>query len=102
TGIVEAAQILLDHGATVDAKEKFGGQTALRGASAPRHPQMMQRLIARGADVNARSIDRNYQRHVTAEGPPKNLDSGGFTPLLYAAREHCAACVARPLNDNTG
>ena len=32
---------------------------------------------------------RDYQRHVQAEGRPKNLDSGGFTPLLYAARENC-------------
>src|SRR5439155_1254601 len=62
-------------------------------ASARRHPQMMQFLISKGADVNARSIDRDYQRHVTAEGRPKNLDSGGLTPLLYAARENCLACV---------
>ena len=93
TGNVEAAQVLLDHGAAVDAKEKFGGQTALMWASARRHPEMMQLLISKGADVNAASTDRNYQRHVTAEGRPKNLDSGGFTPLLYAARENCAACV---------
>jgi len=30
---------------------------------------------------------------VTAEGRPKSLDSGGLTPLLYAARENCTACV---------
>jgi ankyrin repeat protein len=93
TGEVKAARLLLDHGATVDAREKFGGQTALMWASARRHPEVMQLLIARGADVNARSIERNYQRHVTAEGRPKNLDSGGFTPLLYAARENCVACA---------
>lgn len=93
TGNVAAATLLLEHGATVDAKEKFGGQTALMWASARRHPQMMQLLISKGADVNARSIDRDYQRHVTAEGRPKNLDSGGFTPLLYAARENCTACA---------
>ena len=93
TGNVEAAQLLLDHGATVDAKEKWGGQTALMWASARRHPAMMQLLISKGADVNARSIDRDYQRHVTAEGRPKSLDSGGLTPLLYAARENCRACV---------
>jgi len=84
---------LLDHHATVDAREKWGGQTALMWASARRHPEMMQLLIAKGADVNARSIDRDYQRHVTAEGRPKSLDSGGLTPLLYAARENCMACV---------
>ena len=93
TGNVEAAQLLLDHGATVDAKEKWGGQTALMWASARRHPEMMQLLISKGADVNAASIDRDYQRHVTAEGRPKSLDSGGLTPLLYAARENCMACV---------
>jgi ankyrin repeat protein len=93
TGNVEAARLLLDHHAAVDARETWGGQTALMWASARRHPEMMQLLIAKGADVNARSIDRDYQRHVTAEGRPKNLDSGGFTPLLYAARENCAACV---------
>jgi hypothetical protein len=93
TGNVAAAKLLLDHGATIDAKEKFGGQTALMWASARRHPEMMQLLISKGADVNARSTDRDYQRHVTAEGRPKSLDSGGFTPLLYAARENCIACV---------
>src|SRR5216110_237159 len=93
TGNVEAAELLVKRGAKVDAREKWGGQTALMWASARRHPQMMQFLISKGADVNASSIDRDYQRHVTAEGRPKNLDSGGFTPLLYAARENCLACV---------
>jgi ankyrin repeat protein len=93
TGNVEAARLLLDHGAAVDAKEQFGGQTPLMWASARRHPEMMQLLISKGADVNAASIDRDYQRHVQAEGRPKSLDAGGLTPLLYAARENCMACV---------
>jgi ankyrin repeat protein len=93
TGNVEAAKALLERGATVDARENWGGQTALMWASARRHPQMMQLLISAGAAVDARSIHRDYQRHITAEGRPKSLDSGGFTPLLYAARENCIACV---------
>ena len=93
TGNVEAAKLLIDRGAKVDAKEKWGGQTPLMWASARRHPAMMELLISKGADVNAASIDRNYQRHVQAEGRPKSLDSGGLTPLLYAARENCMACV---------
>jgi ankyrin repeat protein len=93
TGNVEAARLLLSHGATIDARERWGEQTALMWASARRHPEMMELLIANGADVNARSAVRDYQRHVTAEGRPKSLDSGGFTPLLYAARENCLACV---------
>lgn len=93
TGNVEAARLLLERGAAVDAREGWGGQTALMWASARRHPAMMELLIAHGADVDARSMHRDYQRHVTAEGRPKNLDTGGLTPLLYAARENCAACV---------
>jgi len=93
TGNVAAAQFLIDRGAAIDAKENWGGQTALMWASARRHPEMMKLLIAKGANVNASSINRDYQRHVTAEGRPKNLDTGGLTPLLYAARENCMACV---------
>ncbi len=93
TGNVEAAKLLLEHGATVDAREGFGGQTALMWASARRHPAMIELLASHGADVDARSTARDYQRHITAEGRPKSLDSGGFTPLLYAARENCGACV---------
>jgi ankyrin repeat protein len=93
TGNIEAAKLLLEHGASVDAREQWGGQSALMWASARRHPQMIGLLIEHGAAVDARSIHRDYQRHVTAEGRPKNLDSGGFTPLLYAARENCSRCV---------
>jgi ankyrin repeat protein len=93
TGNVEAADLLVKAGAKVDARENFGGQTALMWATTRRHPKMMQYLISKGADVNARSTARDYQRHVQAEGRPKNLDSGGFTPLLYAARENCMECV---------
>jgi uncharacterized protein len=93
TGNVEAAKLLLDHGATVDARESFGGQTALMWASARRHPEMIDLLISHGADIDARSAVRDYQRHIQAEGRPKSLDTGGFTPLLYAARENCRPCV---------
>ena len=93
TGNIDAAQALLKAGATIDAKEKWGGQTPLMWASARRHPAMMELLISKGADINARSTDRNYQRHVQAEGRPKSLDSGGLSPLAYATRENCMACV---------
>ncbi len=93
TGNVGAAKLLLEHGATVDAREGFGGQTALMWASARRHPQMIELLVTHGAAIDARSTVRDYQRHITAEGRPKSLDTGGFTPLLYAARENCGTCV---------
>jgi ankyrin repeat protein len=62
-------------------------------AVARRHPDMVELLLSKGADVNARSAIRDYQRVATAESRAKQLDRGGFTPLLYAARENCGACV---------
>ena len=92
-GNLAAANLLLKAGATVDAKEGFGGQTPLMWAAARRHPEMVELLADQGADVNARSAIRDYQRVATAESRAKQLDRGGFTPLMYAARENCGACV---------
>ena len=92
-GNLEAAKMLLKAGAQVDPRESFGGQTPLMWAVARRHPEMVELLAAKGADVNARSAIRDYQRVATAESRAKQLDRGGFTPLMYAARENCKACV---------
>jgi len=92
-GNVEAAKLLLKAGAEVDARESFGGQTPLMWAAARRHPEMVELLAGKGADVNARSAIRDYQRVATAESRAKFLDRGGFTPLMYAARENCRECV---------
>ncbi|HEV2703726.1 MAG TPA: ankyrin repeat domain-containing protein [Steroidobacteraceae bacterium] len=92
-GNVEAAKLLLKAGAEVDPRESFGGQTPLMWATARRHPQMVELLADRGADVNARSAVRDYLRVATAESRAKQLDRGGFTPLMYAARENCGECV---------
>jgi ankyrin repeat protein len=94
TGRVDAAQLLLEHGANANAHENWGEQTALMWAAARSHPEMMALLIAHGADLNAQSTARDYRRHLTKEGRAKSLDSGGLTPLLYAIRENCAACVS--------
>jgi uncharacterized protein len=93
TGNVEAAELLLKKGAKVDAVEHWGGQTALHWAAAQSQPAMVQLLIKHKADVNARAIVRDWQRRVTAEGRPKNMNRGGFTPLLYASREGCIDCA---------
>jgi ankyrin repeat protein len=92
-GNVEAAKLLLKAGAKVDPRESFGGQTPLMWAVARRHPEMVELLASKGANVNARSAIRDYQRVATAESRAKSLDRGGFTPLLYAARENCRECV---------
>ncbi len=93
TGNLEAAKLLIGRGATVDAREEWGFETALMWASARRHAQMMELLISHGADVNAQSVWRKWERHVTAESRAKRTNTGGLTPLMYAAREDCLECV---------
>ena len=93
SGRVEAARRLLDAGADVNAKEGWGGQSAMMWAAAQSHPEMINLLAARGADVNARGVIRQWERKVITEPRPKDMNKGGFTPLLYAAREGCVACA---------
>jgi uncharacterized protein len=92
-GHVEAARRLLDAGADVNAKENWGGQSALMWAAAQRQADMVKFLASHGADLNARGVIRQWERKVIAEPRPKDLNKGGFTPLLYAAREGCVECA---------
>jgi uncharacterized protein len=93
TGNVEAAKVLLAHGAKVDTREDWHGETALMWAAAQQHPAMMRELIAHGADVNAISTVVKWDRQTTAEPREKWLPLGGFTPLLFSAREGCLECA---------
>ena len=97
-GNVDAAQVLLRHGAKVNAVEHWRGQTALMWAAAQQQPAMVKALVTAGADVNARSTVNNWDRQVTAEPRAIYRPAGGFTPLLFAAREGCLDC-ARTLVD---
>jgi len=87
TGNVESARLLISHGANVNAHELWRGQTALMWAAAEGLPAMAKELIAHGADVNARSQTNNWERDVTAEPRRKYMPLGGWTPLLFAARQ---------------
>ena len=80
-------------GANVNALEQWGGQSPLMWAAAQSQPKMVEFLVKHGAEVDARGAVRDWQRRVTAEGRPKNMNHGGFTPLLYAAREGCIECA---------
>jgi uncharacterized protein len=93
TGRVDAAKLLLSHGAKVDNRERWGGQTALIWAAAQSQAEMVKLLLGHRADPNARAVVRDWQRRITAEGRPKNMNRGGMTPLLYAARESCIECA---------
>jgi ankyrin repeat protein len=92
-GHVGAAKLLIERGAEVDARELWHGQTALMWAAAQGHPAMLRELLAHGADVNARSNHEEWERQVTSEPRDKWLPPGGLTPLLFAARENCLACL---------
>ena len=93
TSNVDAARLLLDRGAKVNTREKWHGQTALMWAAAEAQPAMVRLLVQRGANVNERSDVYRWERQVTAEPRMQARPSGGFTPLLYAARKGCLDCA---------
>src|SRR5690606_5411947 len=90
---VEAAKLLLERGADVNQREQWRGQTALMWAAAEAQPDMVRLLIRHGAELDARSRVNEWERQVTAEPRMQARPSGGFTPLLYAARSGCVACA---------
>jgi len=93
TSNVEAAKLLLKRGAKVDQRETWRNQTALMWAAAEGQPDMVRLLVKSGADANARSLENNFERQVTAEPRMQARPAGGFTPLLYAARKGCVECA---------
>ncbi len=93
SGEVDAARALLDAGADINAIESWGGQSALMWAAAQSQADMVGFLASRGADLNARGVIRQWARKVITEPRPKDMNKGGFTPLLYAAREGCVECA---------
>ena len=93
TGNVEAAKLLLAAGTDINAQELWGGQSALMWAAARSQPEMVKLLLSKGANANARGLERDWQRRILTEPRPKDMNRGGFTALLYAAREGCIECA---------
>ena len=94
SGNLPAAELLLEQGAAINAKESWGGQSALMWAAAQSQPDMLKLLLAHGADVYEHGAARLWDRRILSEPRPKDMNKGGFSPLLYAARQGCTACVA--------
>jgi ankyrin repeat protein len=88
-------QMLIDAGAKVNVVEKVQDQTPLMWAAAATRnaAEMVKGLIAKGAAVNARARFNDWPSQITSEPRGQYHAYGGLTPLLYAARGGCYACV---------
>jgi uncharacterized protein len=93
SGKIDAAKVLLEAGADINAKETWGGQSALMWAAAQSQADMVKFLASKGANLDDHGKVNQWERKVIQEPRPKDMNKGGFTPLHYAAREGCAACV---------
>jgi len=93
SGKVDAAKALLAAGADINAKETWGGQTAIMWAAAQSQADMVKFLASKDASLNDHGKINQWERKIIQEPRPKDMNKGGFTPLHYAAREGCVACV---------
>jgi len=93
SGRVDAAKALLAAGADINAKENWGGQSAIMWASALCQAEMVKFLASKDANLNDHGKINQWERKIIQEPRPKDMNKGGFTPLAYAAREGCVACV---------
>ena len=93
TGSVEIAKLLVERGADVNAREAWRGQTGLMWAAEGRYAEFVQYLVEQGADTQARAVANDWGSQITSEPRAQYRPTGGLTPLLYAARSGCIACI---------
>jgi uncharacterized protein len=92
-GSLQIAQLLISKGANVNAVESFRGQTALMWAAGENHPEIVDLLLARHADVKLRAKYDDWPRQMTSEPRAQFRQTGGLTALLYATRSGCYRCA---------
>ena len=92
-GATDVAKLLIERGANVNAVESWKNQTALMWAADANAPDLVQLLIAHGADVKTRAVANDWAAQITSEPRAQYRPTGGFTPLIYAARSGCTRCV---------
>jgi ankyrin repeat protein len=88
-GSVEAVRVLAARGANVNARETWFGETAMMWAAAENHAAVVRALASLGGDVDARSrlVTPPELEFPKSGGPNMPFARGGWTPLMYAARE---------------
>jgi ankyrin repeat protein len=96
TGNVDSIKLLVETGAKIDARENWQGQTALMWAAAQNNAAAVRTLISLGADKNERSKLLSFPefKWETSGMVVTVLPRGGWTPLMYAARDGAADAVA--------
>jgi ankyrin repeat protein len=94
-GNADAIKALVAHGARVGDKESWQGQTALMWAASRNNAAAVKILIEAGADTNERSklLDFPDFKFETAGMVVTMLPRGGWTALMYAARDGAADAV---------
>jgi uncharacterized protein len=96
-GSADVVSALLERGTVdVNATEQWQGQTALMLAAAENHGAAIKALAAKGADLNARSKELNFPeyRYETNGMAVFQLPKGGWTALMYAARQNAMEAAA--------
>jgi ankyrin repeat protein len=96
SGNGDAVKALIAHGAKANAKEQWQEQTALMWAAAENHPAAVKALVAAGADLNAHSKVLSFPdyKYETNGMAVFLLPHGGWTALMYAARQNALAAAA--------
>ena len=89
TGNAAAVKLLVGRGADVNARERWFGETAVMWAAAENHADAIRVLAESGADINARSttLDAPVLEFPRSGGPNSPFPRGGWTALMFAARE---------------
>jgi uncharacterized protein len=89
TGNPDVIKMLVAHGAEVNSKEGWQGQSAIMWAAAENNAAAVKVLAELGAEVNGRSKALKFPefKFETSGMVVTVLPRGGWTPLMYAARD---------------